>query len=273
MSSSIPRKIRRRINEVVEGVELLDLDQCTRAEFDEEYDSAANFLEGNGIKRDSDYRRRLTAARETAYIHFGVKPKKVEPQEDKTLEAKPDTDRHYAGVSGRSFLRVNVEENGYSIKQLYNYQGSKSGLLWRFNKSGRIMSVNFVATPYDHVPSPIIVANGQTQEDWSKTPVQTFNIPREILRLRSYFSNDPLRVYQDITRWGHIGSSALLEGIVARTTFDPLHATDELPLRMIIDDCSALAMLRNASSIFPFLLSEGDKLAIEYRPNIGRKAG
>ena len=262
MSSSIPRKLRRRINQVVLDVEDLDLKECTRAEFDEEFQRAQDFLDGNGVIKSSDYRVRLLRIKEIAYSNFGVNLHQEVPVVDEALKY-----RDYAGVSERSFLRLHVETTQYSIKQFYgDGRAKKSGLLWKFNRAGRIASVSAVSPIFRSSPQEMIVAQNGEEVDWKEARVTTFQIPKEIFELRPYFANDPARVYLNTLRWGHITSRKLLEHIQAGTTLDPFQ-DNEISLRMASEDPFAMSMLKKAGELFPHLYTKGDLLFLEYRPN------
>lgn len=136
---ALPRKLRRELNDRVCELEELDLTGNTLEDFQEILRRVNNFLDGNGILPESDYRKRVKMVEERAkdfYEPKKDKPKDEPPKEDDIDKRTPDI--VYLGFV-KSILYEVIPYDRRLVVRDCGYDGTRPDrLTWCFNLDGRL---------------------------------------------------------------------------------------------------------------------------------------
>ena len=276
---SIPRKIRRLINDRVLDIEELDLKKETLESFKQKLGKTCQYLEGNGVTSESEYRKRLRVIEEKADSFFkkimGSNNNHHAPisnpiRLDIPLTPKPEllrtvvTPITYVGIIKGPVVRVIADKDHYYLQS--NYGPNKLKLRWSFNECGRLEQLEFGTNE-----TFSLIVSIQDIKDrpirWNYSPIKVYPFSDEVASINTKLYGRDAIAYELLMGWGHITSRKILELSEGTGIGRCKIQNGERNLSTIVQNDKAIEMIGEARKIFPFLEFNGDSYTLTYRQN------
>ena len=262
----LARKIRRELNNRVLQLEELDLTELGLEDFLGELEKVNNYLSGNGVTSESEYRKRVKEAEENARRYFlGEKRLEDLAQPEDALETQENVGRPpdtvYIGYVNSTLYEVIEHSKGLSIRDSGKKGRNRIILNWNFNPLGRLNFVGFRTFHRDEKGFIIGVRNIGIPLDWQNAEVMTYEIPIEIIRANKLYGNIPsISLYGRIMAWGHADARNIIKGLENGKFEDPSELKNYKRSLLELRSTQHMDTLRIASTIFPYLSENGNNL-------------
>jgi hypothetical protein len=274
----LARKLRRELNDRVLELEEFDLSGLKLEDFLRELGKVNDFLNGNSVASDSEYRRRVKDAEEIARRYFSGE-KRIEdlvlPQV--ALEHQQNGERPsdivYIGFIDSILYEVVEHSKGLSIRDS-GFKGRKRLILnWNFNPAGRLRFVGYGTSDREEKDIIIGVYNVGLPLDWQTTHIMTYDIPHEMFQTYKLYGNIPsVSLYGRIMQWGHSAARKIVRGIENENVGNPYEFKYYQRSLLELRTTPHMDSLRTASTIFPYLSENNDEpnngsLKVTYKQN------